>query len=88
MSQTTLRTTECGSANARYHKVLAVPRRIVKAWQEENDDQADTVVKLCELLDQGRKVAVPSHPGEFAKLITNVAFATNSLEVKDLELHM
>lgn len=43
-------------------------------------------MKLCEPVNQGLKIAVPSHLVELARLKANVAYVTSDLKLKELEL--
>lgn len=79
-------TTECDSAKARYHEVLSALRHVVKARKDKEDEPVDTFVKIRELLDQGRNVALLTPTAELANLRTKVTSLTNNLEVKEPEI--
>lgn len=77
---------ERDSAKARCHEMSAVLRRILKAQKDMKDKPIDTLVKLCESFDQGRKVGLPTHLKALAEHRAKVTSETNEVKVKELEL--
>lgn len=67
--------------------MLEVLRRIVKGRENKKDEPADIVMKIRELFDQGRKVAVQTCPAKLDRHKAKIASLRSDLEVKELELH-
>lgn len=61
MSLVTLMKAERDSANAQDWEVFAALRRNLKAGEDKKDKLDDSFMKVRELIDQGRKVAVPMY---------------------------
>lgn len=66
--------------------MLTALRRIVEAPEDKKGKPVETLVELRELFDQGRIVAVLTHPAELAKLRAKIVSLKNDLEFKKLEL--
>lgn len=77
---------ECKSVYVRYREVLATLRCIVELRNGKKVKQAATVVKLRESFVEDRKVTVPNHPAELARLKAKVMDLKNLFEAKKLEL--
>lgn len=85
MSQATLWMSKHDSVDARYREALAVLWHNEKA-HDEKYNPADTLEKISEVFDQGRKVAKPTHPAELVRVYAEVLFLVNNSEVNKIGL--
>lgn len=68
---------ECHGAPARHHKLLVSISHIVKARKERKDKAVATLLNLCKIYNDERKVTVEAHVAKWSDLRMRVESLTN-----------
>lgn len=73
-------------ASASHHELFTFICRVVKAHVERKDKATETLLKLRNFYEDGRKLTMETHVAEWSNLRERVASLTNDFESENLEL--